>query len=105
MDDAALGVGRLARHGQMAFEVAVEGHAVFEQVVDAVRRIGDHQAGDLLVDDAVAGGDGVGEVLLDRIAFGHGGGDAALRPGRGGALADRRGGDDGDRPRRQAERA
>ena len=104
MDDAALGMGRLARHGELAGKVAVEGHAVFEQVEDALRRVGDHQAGDLLRHDAVAGGDGIGEVLLDGIAVGHGGGDAALRPGRGRPLADRRGGDDGYRPRRQAER-
>ena len=36
--------------------------------------------------------------------LGHGGGDAALRPGGGGALPDRRGGEHRDRTRRKAER-
>ena len=61
--------------------------------------------GDLLVDDAGAGGDGVGEVRVDRVAGADRGGDAALRPGRRGALADRRGGEHGHRARRQTERA
>ena len=103
VDHAALGVGRLARHRELAGQVAIEGHAVFEQVVDAMRRVGNHQARDLLGDDAVAGRDGVGKVLLDRVAFCHGGGNATLRPGGGCPLADRRGRDNRHRPRRQAE--
>ena len=43
-------------------------------------------------------------MLFDRVALRHRGGDAALRPGRGSALADRRGGDNGHRSRRQAQR-
>ena len=39
VDDAALGMGGLARHGEMALEVAVEGHAVVEEIVDARRRV------------------------------------------------------------------
>ena len=35
---------------------------------------------DLVIDDARAGGPGVGGVKLRAVAFGHGGGDAALRP-------------------------
>jgi hypothetical protein len=86
VDDAALAVRRLARQGEMALEVVVEGHAIGEEVVDAGRRVGHQQARDLLVDRSGPGDERVGEVLLDRIARRHGGGDAALRPGRGGAL-------------------
>ena len=57
-----------------------------------------------VVDDAVAGGDGVGEMLVDEVALGHGGGDAALRPGRRSALADRRRGQDRHGARREAQR-
>ena len=80
MHDAALGVGGFARHGEVAFEVAVERHAVVQEIVDARRRVGDHQPRDLLVDDAVAGRDRVGDVLVDRVAGRKRGGDAALRP-------------------------
>ncbi len=42
---------------------------------------------------------------LGAVAFGDGGGDAALRPGAGGALAERCGGNHGDRTRRELQRA
>ena len=60
---------------------------------------------DLVIDDAGAGGDRVGGVKLRAVAFGDGGGDAALRPDRGGALANGRGGENGDRTRREFQRA
>ena len=40
-----------------------------------------------------------------RVAFGDRGRDAALRPGAGRAFAERRGRDEGDRPRRELQRA
>ncbi len=40
VDDAALGMGGLARHGEVAGEVAVEGDAVVEEVVDAGGGVG-----------------------------------------------------------------
>ena len=83
----------------------VEGHAISQEVVDAGGGVRGHQPGDLLVDGAGAGGDRVGDVLLGRVARGHGGGDPALRPRRRGPLADRRGGEHGHRPRREAQGA
>ena len=59
----------------------------------------------VLVDQAGADRDGVGGMRLRAVAFGDGGGDAALRPGGRGALAERRRGDHGDRTRRQLQRA
>ena len=78
---------------EMALEVAIEGHAVVEEIVDARGGVGNHEAGDLFVDDAGAGGDRIGEMALDGIAWRHRGGNAALRPGGRGAFADRRGGE------------
>ena len=69
MHDPPLGMRRLARQCQMARQVAVEGHAIAEEIVNAVGRLARHQPGDLLVDDAGTGGDGVGDVLLDRVAL------------------------------------
>jgi hypothetical protein len=105
VDDAAGRMSRLARHEEMALEVAVEGDAIAEEIVDARRGVGDQQTRDLLIDRAGAGGDRVGEMALDRVAFTHGGGNAALRPGGGGALPDRCRGQHRHRPRRQPQRA
>ena len=95
--DAALRMRRLARELERAVEVAVEGDAVAEEVVDALGRLGRHAARHPLVDEPGAGGDRVGDVAFDRVAGADRGGDPALRPGGGGAFADRRAGDDGDR--------
>ena len=60
---------------------------------------------DRLVDQAGAGRDRVGGVRLGAVAFGDRRGDAALRPGRRGALAERRRRNHGDRTWRQFQRA
>ena len=60
---------------------------------------------DALVDDAAADCDRVGGMRLRAVAFGYRSRDAALRPGAGSALAERCGGDEGDRTRRQFQRA
>ena len=70
-----------------------------------VGRLARHAARHALVDEAGAGRDRVGDVALDRVAGADRRGDAALRPGGGGAFADRRAGEDGDRPRRELQRA
>ena len=57
-----------------------------------------------LIDDAGAGGDRVGRMVFGAVALGNRGGDAALRPQARRAFAERRGGDDGDRVRRELER-
>jgi hypothetical protein len=62
--DAAFGMRRLAGDLEFAFQVAVEGDAVIEQVVDAVGGLGSHQTGHRLVDDAVAGDQRVGDMFL-----------------------------------------
>jgi hypothetical protein len=103
--DAALRMRRLARQLQRAVEVAVEGDAVAEEVGDAVGRLQRHAARHALVDQAVTGGDGVGNVLVDGVAGADRRGNAALRPGRGGAFADRRAGNHGDRAGRELQRA
>ena len=60
---------------------------------------------DRLVDQASAGRDRVGRVRLGAVALGDRGGDAALRPRRRGALAQRCRGNHGDRTRRELQRA
>ncbi len=64
-----------------SLEIAVEGNAVGQQVPDPVRAFLDHRAGDLLVDGTGARLDRVGQMLLERVAVAHRGGDPALRPG------------------------
>ena len=58
-----------------------------------------------LIDQAGADRDGVGGVRLRAVALGDGGGNAALRPRRRGALAERSRRNHGDRTRRQPQRA
>ncbi len=93
------------RDREPACEVAVERHAVAQQVVDARGRLAGEAERDILVDEAGADRDGVGRMRFGGVAFADGRGDAALRPGAGGAFTERCGRDDGDRPRRQLQRA
>jgi hypothetical protein len=104
VQDAARAVGSFLGKVEMAFEVLVEGHAVAEQILDAAARLAGEQHGDLIVDDACAGADGVGGVSLRAVAFGQRRGDACLRPDARSALAEGRDRDDGDRHRRELER-
>ena len=95
----------LAATASLPFEVAVERHAVSQQVVDAGAGLARQTERDRLVDEPGADRDRIGGVRFGAVAFGDGGGDAALRPRRRGALAERRGRNHGDRPRRQLQRA
>jgi hypothetical protein len=60
--NAAGAVGRLAGKIEMAFEILVEGHAVAKQILDATPRLTREQQGDVLIDDAGAGANGIGGV-------------------------------------------
>ena len=66
VQDAVAAMRRLAAQAEMAFEVLVEGHAVGEQVLDPVARLARQQLRDLLIDDAGAGANRVGGMLLGR---------------------------------------
>ena len=102
--DAAPAVRRLAAEGEMALEVLVEGDAVAEQVLDALARLARKQERDLLIDDAGAGRDRVGGMVLGAVALGERRGDAGLRPEARRAFAEARRRDDRDRTRRELER-
>ena len=72
-----------------AFEVAIERYAIVQQIVDTRAGLARQPEGDRLVDQAGAGGDRIGGMRLGAVAFGNGGRDAALRPRRRRALAER----------------
>ena len=65
---------------ELAFEIAIEGNAVTEQVVDARTGLARHSERDRLVDQARAGRDRIGGMRLRAVALGDRGRDAALRP-------------------------
>ena len=88
-----------------AFEVAIERNAVVQEIVDARAGFARQSKRDRLVDQARADRDRVGGMRFRAVAFGDRGGDAALRPRRRGALAERCRGNHGDRTRRQFQRA
>ena len=83
MDDAAAGVRRLQAERQAAGRIAVEHHAVALELDDGGRRRRGDAAGDGRIAEAVAGRQGVGGVQGRPVVLAHGGGDAALGPGRG----------------------
>jgi hypothetical protein len=91
MHDAARRVGGFLGDRELAFEVAIERHTIAEQVVDARRRLARQCQRDVLVDETSADRDRVGRMRFRSIAFADGGGDAALRPGAGGASVTGRG--------------
>ncbi len=103
MHDAPRRMRGLAADRELAFEVAVERHAIGEQVMDAWRGLARDPERDRFVDETAADGDGVSGVRLRAIAFGHGRSDAALRPGGRRALSERRGRDQRYRPRRELQ--
>jgi hypothetical protein len=105
MDDAARGMRGLARKQKMSFKIAVEGHAIAQQIGDARGSFACHEAGDIFVDEVRAGSDRIGKVRLDGVALAHRGGDAALRPGGRRALADGRRREDRHGTGRKLERA
>lgn len=91
-----------ARQHEVAFQVAVEGNAIAQQIGDARRGLPGNEMGDVGIDDAGTGMDGVGSVVFGRIGLADGGGNTALRPDARGAFAQRCGSDDRDRKRCQA---
>ena len=88
-----------------AFEVAIERNAVMQQIVDARAGLPRQSKRDGLVDQPGADRDGIGGVRFRAVAFGDCGGDAALRPRRRSAFAERSRGNHGDRARREFQRA
>ena len=105
MHDAPRGMRGLAADREPAFEVAIEGNAVAQEIMDARAGLAREAKRDRFVDKAAADGDRIGGMRFGAVAFGDGGGDAALRPCRGGALAERCGRNHGDRTRRKFQRA
>ncbi len=91
--DPAPVVAALAGEVDAALVVGVEVGAGGDQPPYRVGALGDEGAYGLLVAQARAGHEGVGEVLFGSVALAEGGGDAALRPA-GGAVVQAGLGDD-----------
>ena len=102
--DAATRVRGLLAQRKAAVGLAVERHAVGDKIGNARRAFGGDEVRYVDVDDASTGGDRVVRVRSGIIVAADGGGDAALRPTGRGALSERRGGQHGDRQRRQLQR-
>jgi hypothetical protein len=98
-------VCRFARHRKTAVQILVEWHAVGEEVAYPLVGFLGHASRHRFVHQARTGGNSVARMRFRRVAFRHGGGDAALRPGGGRAFADRRGCQHGDGMRRELQRA
>ena len=91
-DNPPFGMGGFPGRGQLALKIPVKRHAVFEQVVQALRCVSRHEAGDFPVHDAGTCGNRVGHVFLDRVTRHDGGRNAGLSPCRGRTLSNRRSG-------------
>ena len=94
-------MGGLLRDGQPAFEVAIERHAVAQQIMDARAGLACQSQRYRLIDEARADRDRVSGMGFRAVAFRYRGRDAALRPRRRGAMAKRRRRNHGNRTRRQ----
>ena len=97
MEDAGEAVGAFAGALELAVGVAVESGSEVEELVDAPGARLDQQRGGGFADEAIAGGDGVGQVQPDILVSTHGDGDAALGVG-GVGFRERFLGDDEDGP-------
>ncbi len=86
---------------ELAFEVAVEWHAVAQQVVNARPGFARQSERDRFIDQARADRDRIGGMGFRTVAVRDRRRDAALRPRRRGALAERGCGNHGNRARRQ----
>ena len=62
VDNAARGMGGFAADCELAFEVAVERHAVAQKILDAARRFPGETMCDRFIDDAATHRDGVARV-------------------------------------------
>ena len=79
----------LAANREPAFQIAIEGNAVSQEIMDTRGRFARKRKRYPLVDEAAADRDRIGGVRLRTVAFGDGGCDAALRPCGRCALAER----------------
>ena len=86
---------------KLAFEVAIKGNAVVEQVMDTRAGFARQSECYFLIDQARADGNRIGGMCLRTVAFSDRRRDAALRPCRRGSLAEWRRRNHGDRARRQ----
>ena len=107
MHDAPRRMRGLAADRELAFEVAIERHAIAQEIVDArAAPRAPSPSAMRLVDEAGADARSCRRRALPALSpSATRGGDAALRPRRRGALAERCGGKHGDRTRRQLQRA
>ena len=80
MDDTPRGMRGLAADGEPAFEVAVEWHAVLQQIMNPRAGLAGQRKRDLLVDNAAAHRDRIGGMGFGAVALGNRRRDAALRP-------------------------
>ncbi len=97
--DAGAGVGRLQALHEAAVRIAVERRAEIRQPAEGRWTLAGEDVDGLRLAEAGAGGQGVGGVEGGGVIGGHGHGDAALGPGRGAALVQRRGAEHQDAAR------
>ncbi len=95
MDDAAMAVAALAGQVQLLVLVPGKGNATVHQPVDALATVLDGEPDRILMAQAGAGGEGVPDVVLQRVLAVQYRGDAALGP-EGGATGNPALADDGD---------
>src|SRR6266404_1685787 len=105
MHDASRRMRGLAGDREPAFEIAIERDAIVKQVVDTRAGFARQSQRHRLIDQAGAGGDGIGGVRFGAVALGDRGCDAALRPCRRGTLTKWRRRNHGGRTRREFQRA
>ena len=90
MNNAPRGVRSFAANRKLAFKVAVERHAILQQIVDARARLRGKPKCDVFIDDAAANRNRVGGMGFRCIAFGDGRCDSTLGPRGRRALSERR---------------
>ena len=78
-------MGRLAREDELTKRVAIKRSAPIGEIVDTGSRLGGDRRGDAVIDNAGTSHFGIECMGAGRIPLAHRSGDAALRPGRGGA--------------------
>lgn len=88
----------------MAFEIAVEGNTVAQEVTNTIRAFVGYDACDLGIDDAGAGFDRIRCVLRRAVAFTDRSRNAALRPHARRAFTEWRRRNDGNGQRREFQR-
>ncbi len=80
VDDAPRRMRSFPPHGKPAFEIAIERHAIGEQIVNPRARLARDAERDRFIDDAAADRNGIRRMRFGTVAFGDSGRDAALRP-------------------------